>query len=133
MLRKLLIISLLAGTAVSCTKNFATLNVNPTAPSTVPLSYLLGQAQLAFSGSAGDPGYTEWRANLIYCMPFVQQMAALGEFYSGDKYIYAATNAASGAYFGTSNGEGNYPNAIKNMVNLMVQCRLDSATNTNIL
>jgi hypothetical protein len=133
MLRKLLIISLLAGTAVSCTKNFATLNVNPTAPSTVPLSYILGQVQLQFSGSAGDPGYTEWRANLIYAMPFVQQMAALGEFYSGDKYIYAATNASSGAYFGTSNGEGNYPNAIKNMVNLLAQCRLDSATNTNIL
>ena len=66
-------------------------------------------------------------------MPQIQQMASLGQFYSGDKYLYSATNAASGAYFGTSDGEGNYPNSIKNMVNLLVQARLDSTTNTNLL
>jgi len=131
--KKIIIAVLLAATLGSCTKNFSTINQNPTAPSTVPLAYLFGQVQLQFAGAAGDPGYTEWRANLIYCMPMIQQMAALGEFYSGDKYIYSATNAASGAYFGTSDGEGNYPNSIKNMVNLLTQARLDSATNTNIL
>lgn len=133
MFRKLLTISILACTMASCAKNFAKLNVNPTAPAAVPLAYIFGQVQLQFAGSAGDPGYTEWRGNLIYCMPMVQQMASLGQFYSGDKYLYSATNAASGAYFGTSDGEGNYPNAIKNMVNLMTQARLDSTTNTNIL
>ena len=134
MLHKKIIVTLLfAGTLVSCTKNFSTINQNPTSPSAVPLDYLFGQVQLQFAGSAGDPGYTEWRANLIYCMPQIQQMAALGEFYSGDKYMYSATNAASGAYFGTSDGEGNYPNSIKNMVNLLAQARLDSTTNTNLL
>ena len=134
MLHKKIIITLLfAGTLVSCTKNYSTINQNPTSPSAVPLDYLFGQVQLQFAGSAGDPGYTEWRANLIYCMPQIQQMASLGSFYSGDKYLYSATNAASGAYFGTSDGEGNYPNSIKNMVNLLVQARLDSATNTNLL
>jgi Starch-binding associating with outer membrane len=134
MLRKKIIIAVLLASALgSCTKNFSTINQNPTSPSSVPLDYLFGQVQLQFAGSAGDPGYTEWRANLIYCMPMIQQMASLGEFYSGDKYLYSATNAASGAYFGTSNGEGNYPNAIKNMVNLLTQERLDSTTNTNLL
>lgn len=117
----------------SCTKNFSTINQNPTSPTTVPLDYLFAQSQLLFAGSAGDPGYTEWRANLIYCMTMTQQMAALGSFYSGDKYLYSATNASAGAYFGTSNGEGNYPNSIKNMVNLIYQARLDSVTNVNIL
>ncbi len=131
--KKIIIAALLAGTLVSCTKNFSTLNVNPTAPASVPLDYLFGQVQLQFAGSAGDPGYTEWRGNLIYCMPMVQQMASLGSFYSGDKYLYSATNAASGAYFGTSDGEGNYPNSIKNMVNLLTQARLDSAKNVNTL
>jgi hypothetical protein len=131
--KKIIIAVLLAGTLGSCTKNFSTINQNPTAPGAVPLDYLFGQVQLQFAGSAGDPGYTEWRANLIYCMPQIQQMASLGQFYSGDKYLYSATNAASGAYFGTSDGEGNYPNSIKNMVNLLTQARLDSATNTNLL
>jgi Starch-binding associating with outer membrane len=133
MLRKLFIITVLSGMLLSCTKNFKAENTNPTALNSVPLPYLFGQVQLEFAGSAGDPGYTEWRANLIYCMPMMQQMAALGQFYSGDKYVYSATNASSGAYFGTSDGEGNYPNSIKNMANLLVQARLDSATNTNIL
>ena len=83
--KKIIIAVLLAGTLGSCTKNFSTINQNPTAPAAVPLDYLFGQVQLQFAGSAGDPGYTEWRANLIYCMPMVQQMAALGSFYSGDK------------------------------------------------
>ena len=131
--KKIIIAALLAGTLVSCTKNFSTLNVNPTSPTVVPLDYLFAQVQLQFAGSAGDPGYTEWRGNLIYCMPMVQQMAALGSFYSGDKYLYSATNAASGAYFGTADGEGNYPNSIKNMVNLLYQARTDSAKNVNIL
>ena len=131
--KKIIIAILLASTLGACTKNFSTLNVNPTQPISVPLDYLFGQVQLQFAGSAGDPGYTEWRANLIYCMPMIQQMASLGQFYSGDKYLYSATNAASGAYFGTSDGEGNYPNAIKNMANLLYQARLDSAKNTNLL
>lgn len=133
MIRKLFLISCLGLVLGSCTKDFAKINVNPTSPSIVPLDYIFGQVQLQYAGSAGDPGYTQWRGNLIYCMPMVQQMASLGTFYSGDKYLYSATNGASGAYFGTSNGEGNYPNAVKNMVNLIALSRVDSVTNVNIL
>lgn len=133
MIRKLLIVSCLVFTFNSCTKDFAKINVNPAAPASVPLDYLLAQVQLQFAGSAGDPGYTQWRGNFIYSMTVIQQFASLGQFYSGDKYLYSATNDASGAYFGTSNGEGNYPNSIKNMVNLVYQARLDSVTNVNTL
>ena len=133
MIRKLFLISCLGIVLASCTKDFAKINVNPTAPASVPLDYIFGQVQLQYAGSAGDPGYTQWRGNLIYCMPMMQQMASLGTFYSGDKYLYSATNGASGAYFGTSNGEGNYPNAVKNMVNLISLARVDSVTNVNIL
>ncbi len=133
MFRKLFLISCLGLVLWSCTKDFAKINVNPTAPSSVPLDYIFGQVQLQYAGSAGDPGYTQWRGNLIYCMPMMQQMASLGSFYSGDKYLYSATNGASGAYFGTSNGEGNYPNSVKNMVNLISLATVDSATNVNIL
>jgi hypothetical protein len=66
-------------------------------------------------------------------MTMVQQFASLGQFYSGDKYLYSATNDASGAYFGTSNGEGNYPNAIKNLVNLVALARADSIKSVNTL
>ena len=131
MLRKIITISLLAGLTASCTKNFQTLNVNPTAPATVPLDYLFAQSQLLYAGSAGDPGYFEWRANLYYSMPIVQQMASLGTTYNGDKYVWS--NEASGAYFGTSTGSGNYPNSVKNLVNLIYQARLDSVKNVNIL
>lgn len=133
MIRKLMISGLLVLTVTSCTKDFSTINVSPTSPATVPLDYLFGQATLQYAGSAGDPGYTQWRANLIYSMPMVQMMASLGQFYSGDKYLYQATNQASGAYFGTSDGEGNYPNAIKNLVQLIALAKADSVTNVNIL
>jgi len=134
MIRKIICISgLLFGSMTSCTKDFSTINVSPTSPSSVPLDYLFGQATLQYAGSAGDPGYTQWRANLIYAMPMVQQMSSLGQFYSGDKYLYQATNQASGAYFGTSDGEGNYPNSIKNLVQLIANAKADSATNINIL
>ena len=135
MIRKFLILSSLAISMcmLSCTKNFDKINVNPTSPAAVPLDYLFGQATLQYAGSAGDPGYTQWRANLIYAMPMIQQMSSLGQFYSGDKYLYQATNQASGAYFGTSDGEGNYPNAVKNLVQLIALARKDSVTNVNVL
>lgn len=133
MIRKLILVSCLGIIWGSCTKDFAKINVNPTAPSSVPLDYLFGQVQSQFTGAASGGGYTQWRGNLIYSMPIMQQMASLGSFYSGDKYLYSATNGASGAYFGTSNGDGNYPNSIKNMVNLIILARADSVTNVNIL
>ncbi|MEO6963357.1 MAG: SusD/RagB family nutrient-binding outer membrane lipoprotein [Puia sp.] len=133
MIRKICILSVLILSMASCTKDFNKINVDPTQPASVPLDYIFGQSQLLFAGSAGDPGYTTWRGNFIYAMPMVQQFASLGSFYSGDKYLFSATNDASGAYFGTSNGAGNYPNSIKNLVNLIYLARQDSVTNVNIL
>lgn len=133
MIRKLFIILTAVFALESCTKNFSSVNVNPTSLTAIPLDYILAQTQLQFAGSAGDPGYTQWRGNLIYSMTLMQEMASIGTFYSGDKYLVSATNDASGAYFGTSNGEGNYPNSIKNLVNLISLARQDSVKNVNVL
>jgi hypothetical protein len=134
MIRKFLILTILAGSIMaSCTKNFDTINVNPTAPSAVPLDYLFGEATLYFAGSAGDPGYTQWRANLIYSMPMIQQMASLGTFYSGDKYLFDLVNGASGAWYGYTDGSGNYANAVKTLVQIIANAKEDSVKNVNIL
>ncbi|GLU56609.1 hypothetical protein Dfri01_60700 [Dyadobacter frigoris] len=109
----------------ACTKDFEKINVNPTAPSTVPLDYLFGQAQLQISGSAGDPGYKVWRANFIYSAMMVQQMASVDDYYAGDKYTYNADN--SGAYFADS-----YVNSVKNLADIISQASKDPA-NVNIL
>jgi len=96
----------------SCTKDFENINVDPTKPAEVPLAYLLGQTEMMIAGSAGDPGYHTWRANFCYAMPISQQFSTLGTFYAGDKYLYQAD--LSEALFVTA-----YPNAIKNLVNLI--------------
>src|ERR1700726_1659981 len=64
MIRKILIALLLAGSLGSCTKDFKTVNIDPNNSPKVPLDYLLSQAELYIGGSAGDPGYATWRANL---------------------------------------------------------------------
>ncbi len=102
----------------SCTKDFNKINVDPNAPAAVPLDYLIAQAQLQIGGSAGDPGYATWRANLIYALPAVQQFSSLSTFYAGDKYIYQAD--LSEAYFNTQ-----YPGAIKNLVDIINTAKTD--------
>ncbi|HTE08397.1 MAG TPA: SusD/RagB family nutrient-binding outer membrane lipoprotein [Flavitalea sp.] len=112
MIRKIFAVLSLFVALGSCTKDFENINVDPTKPATVPLDYLLGQTEMMIAGSAGDPGYHTWRANLIYALPISQQFATLGTFYAGDKYLYQAD--LSEALFVTA-----YPNAIKNLVNLI--------------
>jgi hypothetical protein len=125
MIRKIFIITTLIFSLASCTKDFDKVNINPTTPSTVPLDYLLGQTQLQIAGSAGDPGYHTWRANLIYGMNAIQLFASTSTFYAGDKYLYQAD--LSEAYFLTA-----YPSSIKNLVNLIELAKVDPA-NVNIL
>lgn len=125
MIRKIVFIAIILISLRSCTKDFEEINVNPNAPVTVPLDYLLGQAQLQIGGSAGDPGYATWRANLIYALPAVQQFSSLSTFYAGDKYIYQAD--LSEAYF-----INQYPSAIKNLVDL-IHTSKDDPKQVNIL
>ncbi|MEP7253146.1 MAG: SusD/RagB family nutrient-binding outer membrane lipoprotein [Ginsengibacter sp.] len=124
MIRKIIIIVTLGLSVVSCTKDFDTVNIDPNNSPIVPLNYLLSQAELYLGGSAGDPGYATWRANLIYALPTVQMFSSLSTFYAGDKYLYQAD--LSEAYFVTQ-----YPRSIKGLVDLINQAKDDPA-NVNI-
>src|SRR6195952_6094694 len=125
MIRKILIFSAFIVTLGSCTKDFDKINVDPNSPPAVPLNYLLSQAELYIGGSAGDPGYATWRANLIYALPVTQMFSSLSTFYAGDKYLYQAD--LSEAYFVTQ-----YPSSIKSLVDIMNQAKADPK-NINIL
>lgn len=125
MIRKIFAIGMVLVTLVSCQKDFDTINVDPNNSPKVPYEYLLSQAQLYLGGSAGDPGYATWRANLIYALPTMQMFSSLSTFYAGDKYLYQAD--LSEAYFVTQ-----YPNTIKGLVDIISQTK-DDAANVNIL
>ncbi len=125
MIRKIAIILITASALMSCTKDFDKINTDPNSPSSVPLNYLLSQTQLYIGGSAGDPGYATWRANLIYALPTTQMFSSLSTFYAGDKYLYQAD--LSEAYFVTQ-----FPSSIKGLVDLISQAKVDPK-NINIL
>jgi Starch-binding associating with outer membrane len=125
MIRKIAIILITMSALVSCTKDFKTINIDPNNSPAVPLNYLLSQSQLYLGGSAGDPGYATWRANLIYALPTVQMFSSLSTFYAGDKYLYQAD--LSEAYFVTQ-----YPSTIKGLVDIITQAKVDPK-NINIL
>ena len=125
MIRKISILLLMIATLASCTKDFKKINIDPNNSPAVPLDYLLGQAQLYIGGSAGDPGYATWRANLIYALPATQMFSSLSTFYAGDKYLYQAD--LSEAYFVQQ-----YPNSVKGLVDLINQAK-DDPKNINIL
>lgn len=121
MTRKIVAALALAVAMGACTNDFQSINVNPNAPSSVPLPFLLGQVQLMIDGSSPDPGYKTWRANLIYSGPMVQQLASTNNYYTGDKYVYSVENV--GAYFADS-----YSNSVKNLVNLIALSKADPAS-----
>ena len=118
MIRKILAFTALVFSLGSCTKDFDGVNVSPNSPASIPLNYQLSQAQLYIGGSAGDPGYATWRANLIYALPNTQMFSSLSTFYAGDKYLYQAD--LSEAYFNTQ-----YPNSIKNLVDIIDKSKAD--------
>src|ERR1700712_543092 len=125
MIRKTILFMVLVFAIGSCTKDFDKINIDPNNSPAVPLNYLLSQAQLYIGGSAGDPGYATWRANLIYALPATQMFSSLSTFYAGDKYLYQAD--LSEAYFVTQ-----YPSSIKSLVDIMNQAKADPK-NINIL
>ena len=125
MLRKILIFILFIFSLGSCTKDFDKINIDPNNSPAVPLNYLLSQVQLYIGGSAGDPGYSTWRANLIYALPVTQMFSSLSTFYAGDKYLYQAD--LSEAYFVSQ-----YPTSVKGLVDIINQAKVDPK-NVNIL
>lgn len=119
MIRKIAVILCLIGTLGSCTKDFETINVNPNAPSVVPLDYLLAQSTLFITGEGGDPGYRSWRTNIIYAAMMMQHMSSVEVgFYRGTVYTFQGDLSA--AWF-----ERAYPNSIKNLVNLIELAKKD--------
>lgn len=126
MLRKLIVFTALLWTLGACTKDFETINVNPNAPSAVPLDYLLAQSTLLITGEGGDPGYRSWRTNIIYAAMMMQHMSSVEVgFYRGTVYTFQGDLSA--AWF-----ERAYPNSIKNIVNLIELAKADPK-NVNIL
>lgn len=126
MLKKITIcLALLAG-AGACTKDFEEINVNPNAPNTVPVDYLLGQSQLLLTGSASGPASKAWRANFGYAACLIQQMSSIdATFYKGSFYTFLGE--INSAFFDNS-----YTYAVKSMVNLIEVARQDPK-NVNVL
>lgn len=92
------------------------LNVNRNASTDINLSYLLAYGQARVAGSR----YEMWRTNLIYSSTMIQHNASLQGYWSGDKYYYNAQY--SGAYW-----ERHYPDAIKNLTNVVDRTEGDPA------
>lgn len=75
------------------------LNINPQAPSTIDMNFLMTSAQLgtASGGSRGDNRYIDWRTNIGMCAHAIQHIANTGASIApGDKYNQenGETNAA---------------------------------------
>jgi hypothetical protein len=82
-----------------CEKGLKELNVNPQAPNTIDMNFLLTSAQLgsASGGSRGDNRYIDWRTNIGMCAHAIQHIANTGASIApGDKYNQdnGETNAA---------------------------------------
>ena len=60
----------------SCEDGLKELNVNPQAPNTIDMNFLMTSAQLgtASGGSRGDNRYIDWRTNIGMCAHAIQQI-----------------------------------------------------------
>lgn len=101
-----------------CTKDFETVNIDPTTQTDLATDMLFTQTTLAVSGGE----YEAWRTNLIYNSQFIQQFASLA-WPQGDKYNFdeGYNSALWDAYYG---------NAIKGLVNLVEKTK-ESAIDVN--
>lgn len=126
MIRKILISITLVFVAVSCTKDFEKINIDPNKPAAVPLDYLLGQSQLSVAGSNDLLSQKTWRVNFANAGCISQQLSSTDAgFYGGSFYTSASNNYS--AFFDNA-----YPNAIKNLVNLIDLAKTDQK-NVNVL
>ena len=67
------------------------MNINPQAVNQIDMNYLFSMQELgiASGGSYGDNRYIDWRTNILFCAPAVQQLAVSGggQYAAGDKYL----------------------------------------------
>ncbi|MEP7269706.1 MAG: SusD/RagB family nutrient-binding outer membrane lipoprotein [Saprospiraceae bacterium] len=99
-MKKILLGALSLLLLASCgTDSLKELNINPQAPSTINMNFLMTSAQLgtASGGSRGDNRYIDWRTNIGMCAHAIQHIANTGASIApGDKYNQdnGETNAA---------------------------------------
>ncbi len=102
----------------SCDRNFDQINTKPSAATSIDPGYLFSTVLLETSGRR----YENWRATLIYSSTMIQHLAALPDWWSGDKYLYNAQY--SGAYM-----EQAYKNQVKNLVDVLNRTEDDPSMN----
>jgi hypothetical protein len=105
--------------STGCTKNFQSLNTDPTAFSAANFdpNYLLTTAQLDYTGSQ-DFSYDTWRADLIYSSTLIQGFATSIGYWAGDKYLSNPGYLA--AYWQSDGGgDGAYPEQVKPIVDMV--------------
>ncbi|SMO55340.1 SusD/RagB family nutrient-binding outer membrane lipoprotein [Solitalea koreensis] len=107
------ITAIIMGVITSCTKDFQSVNTDPT---TVPAdevdpSLLLSNVELTYTGST-DFSYETWRANLIYCSVMMQQLSSVNGYWVGDKS--RRNDAYLSAYW-----EKSYSEQVKPVVDLV--------------
>ncbi|MEL6924215.1 MAG: SusD/RagB family nutrient-binding outer membrane lipoprotein, partial [Bacteroidota bacterium] len=78
-------------TQTACDEDFAEINTNPQAATSIDPGFQFTWTQLRTSGGR----YENWRASLIYSSMMIQHMAALCGYWVGDKYTYNAGYSSS--------------------------------------
>jgi hypothetical protein len=67
------------------------MNIDPQAVNQIDMNYLFSETLLgiASGGSYGDNRYIDWRTNILFCAPAIQQLAVSGggQYAAGDKYL----------------------------------------------
>ena len=108
-----------------CDKNFEELNVNPNSVSAdiIQFEKLFSTAELFSSGNSDGHAFDGERGNLIYCSCIIQHLATNGYSY-GDKYNFNEE-------YITANWQALYPNAIKQIVDVVENTR-DKSNKTNL-
>jgi hypothetical protein len=108
--------------ASGCDTNFEEINIDPTklSPATMNFNYLFTSAQVVTSGNSDANGYEDWRNNLIYGATMIQHLSSTTGYWAGDKYLYNA--GYNSAYW-----DANYPNSIKNIVDVTEQIKDDAS------
>lgn len=123
MKNRFLIMMIIGGVLVAgCDKNFEGINIDPTklTPGNMNFHYMFTSAQLVTSGNSDGNAYEDWRNNLIYASTMMQHLSSTTGYWAGDKYTYNAGYNA--AYW-----DANYPNSVKNIVEVVENTREDDA------
>ncbi|KGO86566.1 hypothetical protein Q765_10090 [Flavobacterium rivuli WB 3.3-2 = DSM 21788] len=113
MIKKIILPLFISAIALSsCTSDFERINVDPNKPTSLPLEYLLSEAQILIPASP-DAGAKTQRVNFAHAACIVQQMSSTDAGFYGGSFYSSASNTYM-FYFDYS-----YPNTIKNIVNLI--------------